>query len=165
MTIRKMLLTSIFILAGNLFADQPKTLHLAISDLTAQGVKESEAAVISEQLGAELMKSPRIKLLERNQVQEILKEQGFQQSGCVNDACAVEVGQMLGVENIMVGTVGLAGSYTLLSVRVIDVATGTIVANVSTKTKGGIDKMLELGVEEAASKLNAALFPETGNKS
>jgi len=133
----------------------------AVSDLAAQGVKESEAIVISEQLRAELMNSPHIRLIERSQMQEILKEQGFQQSGCTNDACAVEVGQLLGVKNMVVGTVGMAGSYTVLSVRVIDVSNGSIIVNESMRTKGGIDKVLETGVGEAVDKLIAGLFPES----
>lgn len=144
----------------DLSAQQPEQISLAVSDLAAQGVKESEAAVISEQLRAELMKSPRIRLIERSQMQEILKEQGFQQSGCTNGACAVEVGQLLGVNNIVVGSVGMAGSYAVLSVRIIDVSSGSVVVNESIRTKGGIDRVLESGIAEAADKLTAGLLPE-----
>jgi TolB-like protein len=155
MSLIYMLATSVW-----LFAQQSDKISLAVSDLTAQGVKESDAAVISEQLRAELMKSPRIQLIERNQMQEILKEQGFQQSGCTSDACAVEIGQLLGVKNMVVGSVGAAGSYTVLSVRVVDVSTGTVVANESLRSKGGIDKVLESGIKDAAGKLILDLFPQ-----
>jgi TolB-like protein len=141
-----------------LFAQKTEVISLAVSDLAAQGVKESEAAVISEQLRVELMKSPRIRLIERSQMQEILKEQGFQQSGCTNDACAVEVGQLLGVQNMVIGSVGMAGSYTVLSVRVIDVGTGMVVVNESVKTKGGIDEVLESGIRDVTAKLTKGLF-------
>ena len=161
MTKMKKVLSALLLSAACLSAQQPRQISLAVSDLTAQGVQESEAAVISEQLRAELMKSPRIRLIERSQMQEILKEQGFQQSGCTSDACAVEVGQLLGVKNMVVGSVGMAGSYTVLSVRVIDVATGSVVANESIRTKGGIDKVLESGIGDAAERLTAGLFPAT----
>jgi TolB-like protein len=143
-----------------LVAQEKRTISLAVSDLTAQGVKQNEAAIITEQLRVELIKIPHIRLIERSQMQEILKEQGFQQSGCTNDACAVEIGQLLGVNNIVVGSVGIAGSYTVLSVRVLDVKTGEIVINESIRTKGGIDKMLEQGIQQIASKLQARLFPD-----
>jgi TolB-like protein len=149
------------LIAGQLAAEQPEQVPLAVSDLAAQGVQESEAAVLSEQLRAELMKSPRIRLIERSQMQEILKEQGFQQSGCASDACAVEAGQLLGVKNMVVGSVGMAGSYTVLSVRVINVATGSVVASESVRTKGGVDKVIESGIQDAAERLNAGLFPAT----
>lgn len=145
----------LFILSVPLFAfaadKEPVT--LAVNDLSAQGVKESDAVVISEQLRAELMKSRKIQLIERSQMQEILKEQGFQQTGCTSDACAVEMGQLIGVKNMVVGSVGAAGSYTVLSVRVIDVRTGNIIVNESVRTKGGIDNVLEEGIAEASNKL------------
>lgn len=160
MTKLKKVLSGLLVSSACLFAQQAERISLAVSDLGAQGLKESEAAVISEQLRAELMKSQRIRLIERSQMQEILKEQGFQQSGCTSDACAVEVGQLLGVKNIVVGSVGTAGSYTVLSVRIIDVASGSVLVNESIRTKGGIDKVLESGVEDAAGRLTAGLFPE-----
>jgi TolB-like protein len=135
---------------------QPRT--LAVGDLVAQGIKQSEAAIISDQLRFELSRSKQIRLIERSQMQEILKEQGFQQSGCTSDACAVEVGQLLGVKNMIIGTVGKAGSYTVLTVRVLDVATAEIIANESVRTRGGIDKVLESGIAEASNKLQSSLF-------
>jgi TolB-like protein len=152
-------LVVVLLLAIGAFAQKAEQISLAVSDLASQGVKESEAMVLSEQLRAALMKLAGIRLVERSQMQEILKEQGFQQSGCTNDACAVEVGQLLGVNNIVVGSVGIAGSYTVISVRVISVSTGSIIANESIRTKGGIDKVLESGIGQAVEKLSAALFP------
>lgn len=150
----------LLVLAALLSAQDTEPLLLAVRDLTAQGMKEAEAAVISEQLRVELVKGPRIRLIERGQMEEVLKEQGFQQSGCTSDACAVEVGQLLGVRNIVVGSVGTAGSYTLLSVRVLDVGTGEILVTESLRTKGGVDQLLERGIARAAWNLEKKLFPE-----
>ena len=140
--------------------ENPSTLSIAVNDLSAQGVDESEAIIISEQLRAELMKYPKFRLIERSQMATILKEQGFQQTGCTSDACAVEVGQLLGVQNIIVGTVGKAGSYTMLTVRILDVATGEVRANKSIQTKEGIDGIIENGVKSVATDLYATCFPE-----
>ncbi len=154
-----------FILLSTLSAQQTGTISLAVNDLEAQGVKASEAAVISEQLRAELMKYPNMRMIERGQMEVILKEQGFQQSGCTSDACAVEVGQLLGVTNIAVGSVGRAGSYTVLTVRVLNVATGEIVVNKSMQTRGGIDKVLESGIKIIGENLQQGLFPDPEKKS
>ena len=105
--------------------------------------------MVSEQLRVAIMKIPRVRLVERGQMQDILKEQGFQLTGCVSDACAVEVGQLLGVKNIVVGSVGAAGSFILLTVRVLDVGSGEIVFNESVRTRGGIDELLEKGINDA----------------
>jgi hypothetical protein len=144
-----------------LSAQNQSSLTIAVSDLTAQGILQSEAMVISEQLRAELMSDPRIKLVERSQMEEILREQGFQQVGCTNDACAVEIGQLLGVRTIIIGTVGRAGSYTLLSARALDVTSGQVVANHSVRTKGGMDKIIEQSVVSVSRQLLNQLFKDT----
>jgi hypothetical protein len=134
---------------------------LAVADLEAQGVKESDAAVVAEQLRFELMKDSRIRMIERSQMEAILKEQGFQETGCTNEACGVEMGQLLGVRNMVIGSVGAAGSYTVLSVRVLDVRTGQVAVSSSQRTKGGIDQVLESGIGAAAGDLIKGLFADT----
>jgi hypothetical protein len=94
-------------------------------------------------------------------MQEVLKEQGFQQSGCTNDECAVVIGQLLGVRYIAVGTLGIAGSYTVLSVRVLEVQTGAVVAFETVQTKHGIDNLIEKGIREVSSKILASFFGKT----
>jgi len=134
----------IFFIVGNNFAESRYS--LAVNDLRAQGVTKAEALVISEQLRVELSKAGKYQLIERSQMKEILAEQGFQQTGCTNDNCAVEVGQLLGVKNILIGSLGKAGSYTVMTIRILDVTFGNIIVNESIRTKGGIDEIMERGV-------------------
>jgi hypothetical protein len=141
-------------------AQEANRIGIAVSDLAASGVKESDASIVSEQLRVELIKCPRLRLIERSQMQEILKEQGFQQTGCTNDECAVEIGQLLGVKNMAVGSLGIGGSYTVLSVRILDVGTGEILFNESIRTKGGIDNLLETGIKTISKTLLTKLFPD-----
>ena len=139
--------------ASNLFSQQNSNTAIAVSDLIGQGVNQTEANVVTEQLRAELHKTGHFRIIERSQMQEILKEQGFQQTGCTSDACAVQVGQLLGVRDIVVGTIGIAGSYTMLTVRIIDVQTGEVIVDETEKTTGGIDRMVEKGIKEITGKL------------
>jgi TolB-like protein len=148
------------LLYGELFSQENSLPNIAISDLIGQGVEQSEAVIVTEQLQTELLKSGKLRIIERSQMQEILKEQGFQQTGCTSDTCAVEIGQILGVKNIIVGTLGIAGSYTVLAVRVLDVATGAVTTSETVKTKGGVDNLLEEGIQEVAHKVLAGFLGE-----
>lgn len=154
--IRAIILYLILMAGNNLAQDNT----IAIIDLVAQGIKENEAILISEQLRSELIKYTKIKLIERNQMQEIFKEQGFQQSGCTNDTCAIEVGKLLDVKNLIIGFVGISGSYIVLSIRVINVSTGIIAVNSYIRTKGSIDKLFESSISEAASEIYMGLYPQ-----
>lgn len=96
--------------AASLFSQTSKT-NVAISDLIGQGIDATSTSIISDRLRTELVKSGQISVLERNAMQEILKEQGFQQTGCTSDACAIQIGQLLGVSKIVVGSVGKLGKH------------------------------------------------------
>lgn len=138
---------------------------LAVSNLDAQGITESEAVVLSDQLRSEFVRSRQFRIVERTQMEEILKEQGFQSSGCTSDQCAVEMGQLLGVKNMVVGSIGKAGSYTILTARIIDVSSGEVLVQNSQRERGGIDKMIETGIHECAGDLikayNERLNPQS----
>lgn len=108
------------------------------------GVTDGEAAVIGDRLRVELFREARVKLMEREQMESILTEQGFQRSGtCADEACLVEMGQLLGVRYMVTGSLGKLGSLLLMNFRVIDVQQGTIVAVVGKEIKGGLEGVVD----------------------
>lgn len=131
---------------------------IAVSDLLSQGIESSAALLISDRLRSELFRTSEFTVLERGQMDEVLKEQGFQQSGCVSDACAVEVGQLLGVTHIVVGTVGKVGKTFTVNIRLLEVATGRIANTVSIDCKCEIDDVLSKSTRDAALQISKSLI-------
>lgn len=130
---------------------------IALADLSAQGVDPSASSIISDRLRNDLFAVGHFTVIERSQMEQILKEQGFQQSGgCTSDACAVEVGQLLGVQYIAVGSVGLLGKTYTINVRMIDVKTGKIVRIATEDCKCEIDDLLKKSVPNIARQLSQA---------
>jgi hypothetical protein len=100
-------------------------------------------------------------VMERSQMQEILKEQGFQQSGvCTDEGCMVEMGKLLGVQQLVGGSIGKLGSMYLVNLRCIDVKTAKIVAVVSEDVKGGIEEVVGV-LAATAQRLAAGGGPST----
>ena len=102
-------------------------LPIAVMELDGNGVAESDLGGLSERLRTELFSTGKFEVIERSRVDDILREQGFQQTGCTNTQCAVEVGQIIGVGKIVVGSVSRIGPTYSVSIRMIDVATGKVV--------------------------------------
>ncbi len=125
-------------------AKTPGKTNIAVINMkNASGVTSGEIEVISDRLRGELFNTGKVNVMERDQMQEILKEQGFQQSGaCTNEACMVEIGQLLGVEQLVTGSLGKVGSMFLVNLRVIDVKTAKIVKVVSVDIKGDIEEVV-----------------------
>jgi TolB-like protein len=107
------------------FAENVKP-NIAVMDLEGNGVSKNELGGLSNRLRTELFKTGKFTVIERSRVDEILKEQGFQQAGCTNATCAVEVGQLIGVEKIVVGNVDKVGKIYSIDIRMVDVGTGRI---------------------------------------
>jgi TolB-like protein len=151
--LKKNLCLLLFWVSLPLFAEGGKY-NIAVSDLAGQGIEQSSTAIISDRLRTELFKQGGFNVLERNAMQDILKEQGFQQSGCTSDACAVEIGQMLGVTYIVVGTVGKLGHLFTIDVRLIQVATGKIAFSENVDCDCPIEKVLTVSIVSIAKKIS-----------
>jgi TolB-like protein len=129
--------------AGVAATEKPGKKNIAIMTLkNASGITQPEAELISDRLSVELFNTGKVNVMERNQMQDILKEQGFQQSGtCTDEACLVEMGQLLGVKALVSGSIGKLGSMYLINLRLINVQTAQITHVVSQDIKGGIEEV------------------------
>lgn len=139
-------------------APQAKKTTAAILDLEAKGVSASETASLSDRLRSEMFRTGAFDMMERGKMQELLKEQGFQQSGaCNTNACAIEVGQLIGVEKMIAGSLGKVGKTYSVDLRMIDVRTGRMEQSVTEDYTGEIDKLLTVVMRSIAQKMAAAV--------
>ena len=126
---------------------------LAILDFEGLGISEQEAQVLTNRLGTHMVQLGRYQVIERGQMQQILREQDFQMTGCTSDECAVEIGQLLGVQQMLAGSFGKFGSIYTIDMRIIDVATGGILRTTSYDVQGEAELLLTVGLAEAARRI------------
>jgi hypothetical protein len=133
---------------------QPAKVNIAVQELTGKGLEQSAASIISDRLRAECINTGVFRVMERTEMENILKEQGFQQTGACDEAsCLVEVGQILGVERMVAGSIGKVGNFYTISLRMINVATGEILYTVNVDHKGSIEDVISKATGDAAVKL------------
>lgn len=144
---------TIFLLLATPYFLFSNPLPIAVNDLEAKGLEKSDASIISDKLRNVLFGSGKFLVLERSQMEEILKEQGFQQTGCIDQSCAVEIGQLLGVGYIVAGSIGKLGKTYLMSIRLIDVSTGKIVISEDMDCKCSIEDVLNDLTVNVANKV------------
>ena len=99
---------------------------VAVLPLTGTNIPNSELTIYSDRLDAELFKLKNYIFVERELMSEILTEQGFQQTGCTTDECAVKIGELLGVKFLITGSLGKLESLYTVNLKMIDVETGKI---------------------------------------
>ena len=84
---------------------------------------------------------------------EIIKEQGFQQSGCTTNECMVTVGKLIGVEKIIGGSISQVGNVFSVSARIVNVETGEIETTGVYDHIGNIGELLTGGMKKVAYEL------------
>ena len=91
--------------------------RIAILNLDAVSISNAESTTLTDRLRSEMVNSGAFTVIERSEMDEILKEQGFQQAGCTSDECAVEIGKLLNINSICAGSVGKIGSLYTVTLR------------------------------------------------
>lgn len=138
---------------------------LAVRDLKAVNVDENSTNIISDRLRTELMKTGIFRIMERAEMETILKEQGFQMSGaCDEKSCIVSMGQVLGVKYVLVGTIGKVEQTISINIRIVDVATAEIVYPTSIDCKCDLNEILTKKVSEIALQLASQINPNISVK-
>ena len=117
---------------------------VAILDFEGRGINQMEAATLTDRLMSEMVSTNAVIMVERNQMAEILEEQGLQQSGCTSAECAAEVGALLGVQNMVSGSFGKLGNTYTIDAKLFSVETGATIRSSSKTYKGEVDGLLPI---------------------
>jgi len=125
---------------------------IAVLDFTTEGLENISISALPILVSREISKTKKYRLIERSAMQEIMKEQKFQLSGCVSSECAVEVGQLMGAEKMVTGTISALGDLFIIDIRLIDVETGEIENSEMIEHIGKIEDLLT-PIKRASRKL------------
>ncbi len=116
--------------------------YIAIFDFEVKTGDKSISDPLTDSVIHQLSQSDKYEIIDRGNMNKILKEQKFQMSGCVAQECKVEAGQILGVGKIVTGSVGIVGKTYYLTLQLIDVQTGKIEFSVDDICKCEVDELL-----------------------
>ena len=125
-----------------LFGEEDSRFTVAVLDFEGQGVSAAEVQTLTERMRTEIGNTKAVRLIERKAVEKIMAEQGLQQSGCTTDECAAEVGQLLGVQFMISGTIGKMGKSYTIDAKMFSVESGETVRTKSATHDGDISGLL-----------------------
>lgn len=77
-------------------------------------------------------------------MEQILSEQTFQLGGCVSDECAVQVGHILGVQQMVAGSLSRIGEAYSVTLRLVDVETGELLSAEMITCRCSIEDVVEI---------------------
>ncbi|KAA3615788.1 MAG: hypothetical protein D8M58_16500 [Calditrichaeota bacterium] len=156
--VRMFLILSISFLIFNSFLsaqDNPKIPQVAVLTFDGRGLTSIETWPLTDRFRGELVKTRAFVVLERQLMESILKEQGFQQTGCTSTECAIQAGKILNVQKMIAGSIGKVGSTWTVDVSLIDVETSRIEQSFNRNFKGAVDGLLPILKEIAIEMMPA----------
>ncbi len=138
----------------NTAINKPYTkMSIGVIDLDVVGISKDYSSTLTNRLLTELFKTGKFNVLERKKIQEILKEQGFQLTGCTSSECLIQAGRLLNVQRIVGGSVSKISNYFSIELRLIDVESGEIISVANEDVQGDIGQVLMNGLKRATMKL------------
>ncbi|OGF50694.1 MAG: hypothetical protein A2231_08125 [Candidatus Firestonebacteria bacterium RIFOXYA2_FULL_40_8] len=133
------------------FAFAEGKIQIAVMELVPKDVSVSIASTVTDLIRNDLFNTGKYVVLDRSNLDKVLKEQSFQMTGCTTTDCAVEIGKILNMKQMVVGSIGKIGSTFYLNLRIVDVETGQMITSVSEAC--GMDSELAALSKYASQKL------------
>lgn len=145
---------------GAMTATSPKVAVLQFKSLMADAAL---GEAVTELLKAELVDTGAYQMVERGAMNQILKEQAFQQSGVVDPQKAVAIGKLTGADLMVYGSVIKTGDLFTISSRIIDIESGAVTVAKSIRGSGeeripDLVRQLALNIKQTAHPLPPILY-------
>ncbi|MCX5868558.1 MAG: PEGA domain-containing protein [Proteobacteria bacterium] len=120
-----------------------------------------ECSVLSESLREQLLKTDRFRIVDRKNMEPILKEQSIQISDCTSEECVVKLGRLLGVEKMVFGSIGRLGDNYVIAIQLVNVETGETEKMASRRSKGPVGELITPIIEIALEIAGGRRFEPT----
>jgi TolB-like protein len=137
--------------------------RVAVIDFEQKGEQEFRGKqvgeIVAEWLITSLVRTGRFDVVERAQLQKILKEQQLGMTGMINQETAAKVGELLGVKLIITGSVIRIGNDYDINTRLINVEDGSILK--AEKIRGPVLDVIERMMDSLADTIKKD-FPIQG---
>lgn len=130
---------------------------IAVAEVTARGNADLDlASEMSDAITDQLVAGGRLRVVERQQMAKVMKEQALAQSGVLSDEVQIKVAQLVGARWIVLGAVAGKGRGYALSLRALDSSSAQV--TFSETLKVGSDEQVEPGARQLARRLEEKLL-------
>ncbi len=127
--------------------------NVAVLKLDNAGLRSAEIDLLTNRLQSEFVKTGSYNVIERAKIDKMLGEQKFQLGDLSSDNL-ISIGNILGAQQILVGTAGKFNRIYTLSVRLIDAETGLNIRSADFDSEGNVEVLYKEGIKAIAIELS-----------
>nr|HPO50423.1 CsgG/HfaB family protein [Spirochaetota bacterium] len=156
-----LLFLGLFFQTSSIFSSDRQ--RVAVLDFLAKGEAEKDfAIVLSENFTIALINAGKFIVVERNQLNNALKELNFQNTEDFDEKTAVEIGKLTAAQVVVIGSVTKIEDYYYICVRGVEVSTG--IAKFGAKDRANSKKGLVELIDGLALSLNKEVNIKADNE-
>lgn len=153
---------SLLIATSWVSAQEKEKIRLAIIDFTKESQNPDHKnleKIVPEWLTTFLVETQAFEVIERRELQKVLQEQNLGQTGIIEAESAAQVGEILGVNILITGTVISVGDTLEVTTRLVDAKNGAIIGAASVSVDD-VDELRDQ-VKELAGIIKKKLFEKS----
>ena len=94
---------------------------LALFTFEGTGMQDEDIALYTGYFRVELHKTKSFILVEKNQINELLREKKYDRMDCKDMGCAIEIGKLIGIKKAIVGSFELVADTCKISGQLINI--------------------------------------------
>lgn len=128
--------------------------------LNKEAQKIALGDLVSETFTSALVNSQGFKIIEREQLDKVVKEMEMNQTGFIETTDAVEIGKMLHADAIITGSVALLSNQIQLNARIIEIESAYVISAETKTTTYSLNNITQM-VNEIVYKLSSKLRRST----
>ncbi|MFH0947593.1 MAG: CsgG/HfaB family protein [Elusimicrobiota bacterium] len=133
---------------------------IAVMDIRAYGVEKEVATTVNEFIRNDLFEMGKYDVIERSQIELVLKEQRLQLTGALNSKEVIKVGEILGVKKIILGSFSRLKQKYFLILRIVDVENARVLSS-KTEECTSENELREMSKKIVSRLVSAAIIFKT----
>jgi hypothetical protein len=138
--------------------------RVLVLEIRADGVEETTARVVRDEIAAALAGDARIEALSTEDIRRAVSLDAERRAvGCVDDSCIAEVGQAMGARYVVHGSISALGSMRIVRLNAMDTAANTLLVRetVEARTDEELLPLVRVAVGRLRLRLLDAVAPPT----
>lgn len=149
-TLRNTLTSILVMLSVSTYAQQEPLKNIAVLNIDCHIKSIGDAQSMGNMVRLELEKTKKYVVLDKYEVNETLAKDNVDIATCLSKSCLVRVGKLLNVNKMLSGSADQLGEKIVITLRLIDVETGTIEKSDATEFQNlpEIQKMVQIAVQK-----------------
>ena len=115
---------------------------VAVFSFEQEGLQQEDYEMFMELLKSELQNTKALIMVDQNQIDEVILEKNYQNSECKSQDCGIEIGKLIGIKNIIVGSLNQVADTCKIQAQLVNVIEGEIEKSVEKTHIGDINEIL-----------------------